>query len=282
MTVVFGDPALADEDDLVGAPLVRALRTRAGAAGWHVFTLAPTGAAVDEQLSQMFLGRSADVAIVLGGRSESAGFGDRVPTVYVECDGAIQAMPQVFVGDETAFANVVRHLVDAGRTRIAHIRGDLDSRGGTARVRGYSAALREAGLPLRPAYFAPGDFGAESACAATLDLLALPEPPDAIAAASDAQAIGVLKALADSGLRCPEDVAVTGYGDAPFAAALGLTTARVPAAELGARAFDVAAAIVADPIAAPRVELEAELVIRDSSQPPVRVPLHLAPAAASA
>src|SRR4051794_24416128 len=115
VTVVFGDPALADETHLVGAPLVRALRVRAGAAGWHVFTLAPTGAPVDEQLSQMFLGRSADVAIVLGGHSEPGAIEGRVPTVYVECEGAIDAMPQVFVGDEPAFADVVRHLIDADR-----------------------------------------------------------------------------------------------------------------------------------------------------------------------
>lgn len=65
---------------------------------------------------------------------------------------------------------------------------------------------------------------AAEAEAATAALLASPRPPDAIAAMSDEQAAGVLRALRSAGLSAPVDVAVTGWDDGPAARELGLTT----------------------------------------------------------
>lgn len=65
---------------------------------------------------------------------------------------------------------------------------------------------------------------AAEAEAATNALLASPQPPDAIAAMSDEQAAGVLRALRSAGLSAPKDVTVTGWDDGPTARELGLTT----------------------------------------------------------
>ena len=70
-------------------------------------------------------------------------------------------------------------------------------------------------------------------------LLGLPDPPSAIFAASDLQAIGVLKAAERLGLRVPEDVAVIGFDDVDLAEIVGLTTIRQPLREGGALAADL-------------------------------------------
>jgi DNA-binding LacI/PurR family transcriptional regulator len=75
-------------------------------------------------------------------------------------------------------------------------------------------------------------------------LLALPEPPTAIFAASDLQAIGVLKAAEHHGARVPEDLAVIGFDDVDLAEIVGLTTIRQPLREGGALAADLLLAAI--------------------------------------
>ena len=71
------------------------------------------------------------------------------------------------------------------------------------------------------------------------ELLGLADPPTAIVAANDAQAFGVLQAIAERGLRSPDDVSVTGFDDLPIAtwATPPLTTVRQPLAAMAATAF---------------------------------------------
>jgi DNA-binding LacI/PurR family transcriptional regulator len=65
------------------------------------------------------------------------------------------------------------------------------------------------------------------------------DPPTAIFAASDVQAIGVLRAARSLGLRVPEDIAVMGFDDIEIAEDLGLTTVRQPLRESGLRGVDL-------------------------------------------
>jgi DNA-binding LacI/PurR family transcriptional regulator len=98
-------------------------------------------------------------------------------------------------------------------------------------------------------------------------LLALDTPPDAVAVACDVQAVGALKAIEEAGLRCPDDIAVTGFDDADFAALLrpSLTTVRQPALAIGESAVNSLLAMIDDPsLDAPVVMERAELVVRES------------------
>ena len=72
----------------------------------------------------------------------------------------------------------------------------------------------------------------------TRELLALPEPPTAIFAASDTQALGVLEAASDLGLAVPGDVSVVGFDDLEVASYIGLTTVHQPLEESGRRAVE--------------------------------------------
>src|SRR5213076_3022990 len=96
-------------------------------------------------------------------------------------------------------------------------------------------SLARAGIESRPDYEQPTDWSAEGG-ASTLDaLLALPEPPTAVFAGSDTQAIGILDRARQNGLAVPGDLAVCGYGDIELARYLGLTTMRVPMRAMGER-----------------------------------------------
>jgi DNA-binding LacI/PurR family transcriptional regulator len=119
--------------------------------------------------------------------------------------------------DEWAGArSAVTHLLAAGCRRIAHIAGPQDTSGGVDRLRGYSDALRAHGLPFDESLVAYGDWSHASGAAAMRTLL--PQAPDAIFAASDAMAAGVLPVLRDAGIAVPGQIRLIGFDDSGLAA----------------------------------------------------------------
>jgi DNA-binding LacI/PurR family transcriptional regulator len=101
-------------------------------------------------------------------------------------------------------------------------------------------------------------------------MLALPERPTAIFAASDTQAMGVLEAARNAGLRVPEDLSVLGYDDVEIAEYLGLTTVRQLLYESGQIGVDLLLDTLEGVSAGPvcRV-LPTELIARATTAPPV-------------
>lgn len=79
------------------------------------------------------------------------------------------------------------------------------------RKHGYLQALRERGVPIRPELVKCNHISFNSGLTDTMDLLSLPEPPDAILASHGLLAISALQAITSRGLRIPDDVAVIGY-----------------------------------------------------------------------
>ena len=163
----------------------------------------------------------------------------------------------------------VSHLISLGRQRIATINGRLDMTAGQQRRQGYLDALQENNLPIEEQLIAAGEFEQGKAYQATLQLL--PHAPDAIFVASDSMALGVLRALADVGLRVPDDVAVVGYDDlAPLDTAVPfisttLTTIRQPIRRMGMLAVETLLEIIKEPQGPPRrIILPTELIIRQS------------------
>jgi LacI family transcriptional regulator len=186
--------------------------------------------------------------------------------VDVRCD----AERAVFVGSD--HADGVRlafaHLYALGHRRIAHLAGAANTLAGAERLDAFrreSAALR-----LEPAdgLIRHGDFSSASGYRETCALLALPEPPTAIVAASDLMALAALQAIRDASLRPGRDIAVVGFDDLE-AAALAyppLTTIRQDRQELGTIAATMAIELSETPDADPRaIVLPVELVVRASS-----------------
>jgi DNA-binding LacI/PurR family transcriptional regulator len=120
------------------------------------------------------------------------------------------------------------------------------------RLAGYRRAAEAAGIAwpdVVVAVCARNDAAEAERVAATL--LAVPEPPDAIAAMSDQQAAGVVRAARAAGLAIPDDLAITGWDDLAVAAELDLTTVRQSLRDQGATCARAALGDLADPYTAP-------------------------------
>lgn len=164
-------------------------------------------------------------------------------------------------------ARAVRHLYRLGRDRIATITGPLHARPASDRLLGYLSALSYVGLEEREEYVVEGDYYHQSGYEACSRLLSLDEPPNAIAAATDAMAAGAILAVEETGLRVPEDIAVTGFDDNDFAAQMkpALTTVRRDAAGIGRAAAEGILNMILHPEEPPpAIILPTELIVRES------------------
>lgn len=174
----------------------------------------------------------------------------------------------VRVDSAPGVAMAVRHLAEGGRRRIAMVNGPLDTVPGANRYRGFQQGLREVGQPLDEGLIAFSDFTLEHGAAAARRLLALPERPDAIFAANDLMALGVLQAVREAELDVPGDVAVVGMDDTDLATTAWppLTSVSLEAHERGRLAAELLLGRLADPDRPhQRATLEPRLVVRASS-----------------
>jgi DNA-binding LacI/PurR family transcriptional regulator len=159
-------------------------------------------------------------------------------------------------------------LAGRGRERIATITGPLDMPAAIDRRDGFHAGLDAHGL--RPHGTADGDFSVAGGRLAMEELLAAEPELDAVFAANDLMAFGAMQALAESGRRVPDDVAVVGFDDSPIAASVhpGLTTVRQPIVAMGeamaTRLLSVIEDGPPDPVTAP-VIMPTEIVLRDTT-----------------
>lgn len=189
-----------------------------------------------------------------------------MPFILVGRDPAHPDVSYIDVENRRGAVEAVTHLVRMGRRRIAHLSGPLNTVVGVDRRDGYLEALKNRGVPHDPLLFIEGNFSEEDGYSLTKMLL--PYNPDAIFAASDAMAIGSMRALREAGKRIPDDIAVIGFDDMPFSATSEppLTTVRQPIQRTGR----IAAQTLIDMVQHPddhlsrRILLPTELVIRRS------------------
>jgi LacI family xylobiose transport system transcriptional regulator len=139
-----------------------------------------------------------------------------------------------------------------------------------ARLDGYRSALGMAGIEADPALVRYGDFHVEGGFERALELLDLPEPPTAIFAGSDLQALGVLEAARVRGLRVPQDLSVVGYDDVPVArwSSPALTTVHQPLREMAEEAVQMIMRLRDQEPVTTRLELATSLVVRKSTAAP--------------
>ncbi|WP_425038657.1 LacI family DNA-binding transcriptional regulator [Primorskyibacter sp. S187A] len=162
-------------------------------------------------------------------------------------------------------------LIRSGHSRIAHLAGLSDALNGQERRQGFLDAMADHGLT--PLACVDCHFRREIAMEQTRALMAFETPPDAIFAASDHMAFGVLEVLrVELGLSVPGDVSVVGYDDAPMAswAMFDLTTIRQPMSDM----IEATVRLLHGPIQEDQrlpqnIVLPAALVVRGSTRPPL-------------
>ncbi len=189
----------------------------------------------------------------------------KVPFVLIGRHPVYVDITYVDVDNRVSARDAVLHLIRLGYKRVATISGPLNMIGGLDRLAGYKDALKARGIVADPNLIAEGDFSEASGYSTMQQLL--PQEPDAIFVASDTMALGAMRALREAGKRIPDDVAIVGYDDMPFAARSDppLTTVRQPIHRAGFVGAETLMELISEQDAAPRrVILPTELVIRDS------------------
>lgn len=160
----------------------------------------------------------------------------------------------------------VKHLIDLGYNRIGIIHPLVTT--GYERYQGYQKALTEAGLTLDPALVKVADFDAESSYRLARELIMdTSPPPDAIFTATNLMTLGALRAIRQRGMRVPEDVALVGFDDIPWAEELysPLTAVAQPTYELGQEAVRMLLRRLDQPtIAFHTSVLKTQLIVRES------------------
>lgn len=159
------------------------------------------------------------------------------------------------------------HLLRLGHRRIATVIGPRQRRVVATRLRGFRTALAAGGVRLGTRRIAEADWSVAGGFRAAGALFDADPAITAIYAQSDLMAMGVLAALARRGQRIPDDCAVVGCDDMPFAPYTipPLTTVHVPFYETGERAMSLLLDRIAGGETASRVLLPVHLVVRDST-----------------
>jgi DNA-binding LacI/PurR family transcriptional regulator len=197
-----------------------------------------------------------------------------VPVVVVDAHApAVEGLPHV-VGDDIGGGEAAtRHLLELGHSRIAFLGDQFDDPFGFTSSRhraiGYERAIRAAGREVDPQLMALGAHSRYEARELAARLLAREDRPTAVFAASDTQALGVISAAHEAGLRVPEDVSVIGYDDIEIADYLELTTVRQQLLESGRLGAELLLREIGqrseDP---PSVVIHPEIVVRGTTAPP--------------
>jgi LacI family transcriptional regulator len=185
---------------------------------------------------------------------------------------ASHAVPAVVADDRSGIRQAVEHLAALGHERIAHVAGPQWASTGATRHAAFLETLGAVGLQAHDDLIRFADaFTEEQGARALNDLLDGGAEFTALLAGNDLMALGCYDALAERGLRCPDDISIVGFNDMPFADKFNppLTTVRIPHYEMGLRAAELLLERIAEDGAAPTgdVVLPVQLVQRASTAP---------------
>jgi LacI family transcriptional regulator len=192
----------------------------------------------------------------------------RAPLVLIHRTDQTGQAPAVLSDEIKGIGLAVEHLASLGHRRLGHVGGPQHLSTGALRLCGFRDAIGKLGLADEQAIVFADTFSrgaGRTACRALME-----RHPDvtALVVANDLLALGCYDALAERGLRCPDDVSVTGHNDAPFVdmVAPPLTTVRVAQREMGVEAARLLLRLMRDESVVPAdILLPPSLVVRGST-----------------
>ncbi|MEU1972646.1 LacI family DNA-binding transcriptional regulator [Microbacterium sp. NPDC019599] len=248
--------------------VLRGLSRAAAADGYHVL-IADSAEQVDEErVLAIETRRRTDGLILCAPRMPGEDLASLLPLVgpVVLVNRLLDdSVPAVGADYGTALRTLAEHLHDLGHRRLVYLAGVSRSASNSARLSAL-AEFRAAHPDVELSELASGvDFDSGASVADAV----LATRATGVLAFNDLVAMGLMSALADRGVRVPADISVTGFDDIPFARYTSppLTTASVPAAELGALAWQAMNATLSGQDAAASVRLTPEVVLRSSTGP---------------
>ena len=248
--------------------ILRGLSRAAAADGYHVLISDTDEQVTEEAELAATTRRRTDGVILCAPRLSQAELDALLPTVSpaVVINRPPQpGVPTVAADYGVAMSGLIDHLHGLGHRRIAFLSGVVVSASGAARVRAIAEACDR--HPDLEVVDIPAGVDFDSGAAAVDAVSA--SGATAVLAFNDLVAMGLLSAATTRGIRVPEDLSIAGFDDIPFAAYTTppLTTAAVPAAELGRRAWEAMHALLTGTAPGPDATLMPEVIVRASTGP---------------
>jgi LacI family transcriptional regulator len=198
------------------------------------------------------------------------------PLVYVDRSPLRCSVDSVLVDNVRAAFEATSYLLKLGHRRIAIVTEPLNLLNAADRLAGYKRALRSYGVPGDPELVRSGDNTEDSGYWRGLELLRLSERPTAIFVCNNLMTLGVLSALRELGVACPDEVSLIGFDDFEWSSFLRppLTMVRQPAAELGAAGAKAVLKRLrhASQDERQKVQLLTQLIVRQSTAAPNGAP----------
>lgn len=189
------------------------------------------------------------------------------PVVYV--DRVFEGLERPYIGVNNvggAYLGTSR-LITSGYHKIGVLAGFQRLSTMRERLAGFHKAVQEHNIAVPEEWVVTCALNIEAARAAARQLLELPNRPRALFINNNLLSLGTLLAMKDLGLRCPDDVALVGFDDHPWAAVADppLTVVSQPARELGQVAAQVLCKLIqGEPLPEQQIVLECKLIIRES------------------
>lgn len=177
----------------------------------------------------------------------------------------------VGLSHRSASIRVTQHLIDLGHRQFAVIAGDTRGNDRTReRLAGVRDALAARGLKLPAKRVVEATFSLANGRAALATLLDRAPGFTAVIGGNDPLAIGALLECRVRGIDVPREMSITGFDDIELAAELapGLTTVRVPSADIGRAAAERLLARIAGKRVPQLKEMGAPLIVRGTTAPP--------------
>ncbi|GAA1973794.1 LacI family DNA-binding transcriptional regulator [Microbacterium pumilum] len=249
--------------------ILRGLSRAAAADGYHVLIADSVEDDAEEAVLAVETRRRTDGLILCAPRMPEHRLetllADVAPVVLVN-RAPRAGTPAVAADYRSALREIIEHLHGLGHRRFAYLSGSPRSASNAARL----AALEDARAAHRDTAIVELDGGVDfDAGAAALDAV-LETGATAVLGFNDLVAMGLLSAAGERGIRVPEDLSIAGFDDIPFARFTSppLTTAAVPAAELGARAWAAMHELLEGRDPEPLQTFTPEIVLRGSTGAP--------------
>ncbi len=189
---------------------------------------------VEREAVQLFLELKVDGLLVPMARCPQDYYNDLgadVPVVHVNRDEATHHVNCDRLGGSLM---IMRHLIELGHRRIGFVRGPAGP-WREPKMFAYRQVLEEEGIPYDPDLIFAFDGTLESSQAIAGEILTLEDPPTAVFAWNDINAIGLIHGLRERGVAVPDDVSIAGHDDIQLAGCIDppLTTVGWPMYELG-------------------------------------------------
>lgn len=195
------------------------------------------------------------------------------PIVFVDCVPFRSEVDCVVTDNFQASYEAVRYLIGLGHQRIAVISGRLFHSTSFDRMEGYRRAMQDAGLSIREEYIPPSDSHIESGYRCGLSLLKSSDPPTAIFSLNNRMTLGVLRALRELLIPCPQCVSLMSFDDSDWAAVFNpaLTVIEQPTYQIGRSAVQLLLQTIQAGEKAARekrqIVLKSSLRVRESTGP---------------